>query len=218
MRFVNGLQPITPDTVACVKRCLPLLWLFLALTNLRAAIKDVPFLQDVSVKFPTATALTNAAMLRLEVDRDGVVYVLTDRGVARTFDDTLAADQSFRPLAKLVARDITLGKGALYYLFEDRWLSNGDSGEPLGHVPKGMFTFIAVADDGTVVLGAPRKLACIVDGKLTDIPLPAAAKPVSRLRAHGNEFFALTDNAIYRINDRALTKFHEGDGLTTLAV
>src|SRR5436190_24398705 len=111
----------------------------LALVNAGAGVRDVPFLQDVSVKFRTAPVLTNAAFLCLETDRDGVVYVLTDRGVARTFEDTLAPDQSFRPLAKLVARDITIGNDAVYYLFDDRWLSNGDTGKPLGHFPKGAF-------------------------------------------------------------------------------
>ena len=182
-----------------------------------AAIKDAAFLQDVSVKFRTTPALTNAVLLRLEVDRDGVAYVLTDRGVARTFDETLALDRSFRPLAKLVARDIALGGGQLYYLFEDRWLSNGDSGRPLGHLPKGVFTSLAVADDGTVLLAGPGKLARVRDGKLVELAVPAASQPL-RLLAHVDEFFALSEKTIYRISNDALTTFHEGVGLTALAV
>ena len=195
---------------------MPVLWV-LTLVNAGAAIKDLPFLQDVSVKFRTAPALTNAGLLRLETDRDGVIYVLTDRGVARTFDDTLALDQSFRPLATLVARDISISKGALYYLFEDRWLSNGDSGEPLGHLPKGVFTSLAVANDGTVLLAGPGRLALAHDDKLDDIPLPPATSLLPLLYAHGNEFFLLLENTVYRVARGALTTFHEGDGLTALA-
>src|SRR6185436_8138431 len=73
---------------------------------LPAAVQDTPFLQDRSVKCRLAPALTNAVMRRLEIDRDGVVYVLTDQGVARLFEDTLVLDRSFRPLTGLVARDI----------------------------------------------------------------------------------------------------------------
>ncbi len=182
-----------------------------------AAVKDIPFLQDISVKFRTAPALTNASFLRLEVDRDGVPYVLTDRGVARTFEDRLALDRSFRPLSNLVARDVTLGRGELYYLFEDRWLSNGDSGKPLGHLPKGIFTSLAVADDGTVLLSGSDKLASFRDGRLTELASPSLKLPL-KLVANGNEFFALTDNAIYRIKNGAITNFHEGTGLTTLAI
>ena len=189
----------------------------LALVNAGAGVRDVPFLQDVSVKFRTAPVLTNAAFLCLETDRDGVVYVLTDRGVARTFEDTLAPDQSFRPLAKLVARDITIGNDAVYYLFDDRWLSNGDTGKPLGHFPKGAFTLLAAADDGTVMLAGPGKLALAHGDKWEEIPLPPATT-LLRLYAHGNEFFALSEKTVYRIRRGALTRFHESDGLTTLAV
>ena len=102
---------------------------WLALANASAAIKDIPFLQDVSIKFQTAATLSNATLRRLEFDRNGVAYVLTDRGVARTFDAVLTLDRSFRPLTGLVARDMTLGGGELFYLFDDRWLSNGDNGD-----------------------------------------------------------------------------------------
>ncbi|HKQ39128.1 MAG TPA: hypothetical protein VJ063_13710 [Verrucomicrobiae bacterium] len=182
-----------------------------------ASVKDVPFLQDVSVKFRTASALTNATLLRLETDRDGVIYVLTDRGVARTFGDTLAPDQSFRPLAKLVARDIAIGNGALYYLFEDRWLSNGDSGKPLGHLPKNAFTQLAVADDGAILLGGPGRVTLAHGDTLQEIPFPAGTKPL-RLYAHHKEFLVLTENAVYRVSGGVPTKFHEGEGLTCLAI
>jgi hypothetical protein len=179
-----------------------------------AAVKDTPFLQDVSLKFRTAPALTNAIFLRLEIDRDGVAYVLTDRGVARAFGDTLSLDRSFRPLANLVARDIALGRGGLYYLFEDRWLSNGDSGKPLGHLPKGVFTLIAVADDGTVLLTGPGKLALAKNDNV--IELSAPAKPLLHVYGYGNEFFAHSEDTVYRIANGVLREVRRGAGLTCL--
>lgn len=189
---------------------------WLAFNNAHAAIKDVPFLQDVSVKFQNAGALSNAALRRLEFDRNGVAYVLTDRGVARTFDATLALDRSFRPLTGLVAPDITLGGGELYYLFDDCWLSNGDSGKPLGHLPKGIFTALAVADDGSVLLAGPGKLALVRNGTLTELTPPAGVASL-KLFAHGPDFFLLTENAIHRIHDGKLSVLQKGEGLTTLA-
>ena len=64
---------------------------------LAAALKDAPFRQDLSVKFATTPELNDASYHKMAIDRDGIVYVLTSRGVARLFDTTLALDKSFRP-------------------------------------------------------------------------------------------------------------------------
>ena len=61
-----------------------------------AAVKDAPYLQDSSVKVQLAPDLMGAQLKRMVIDRDGVVFVLTDKGIARLFDNTLALDKSFR--------------------------------------------------------------------------------------------------------------------------
>jgi hypothetical protein len=104
--------------------CLP------AATLLAAPIPDEPFWQDVAVRIRLAPELSNAAYKKLCVDKNNVVYVLTDKGVARVFDDTLALDKSFRPLAGRIAKDIALTpQGDLAYRFDDGWLSNGAYGQ-----------------------------------------------------------------------------------------
>lgn len=110
---------------------LPLL--LLVFRAVAAPIPDEPFWQDMAVRIRHAPELTNAVFRKLCVDKENVVYVLTDKGVARVLDDTLALDRSYRPLAGKVPLDITTSpEGDLYYLFEDRWLSNGRNGEPSG--------------------------------------------------------------------------------------
>ena len=90
---------------------------------------DEPFWQDVAVRIHHTPELTNASFKKLCVDKENTVYVLTDKGVARTFDNTLALDRSFRPLAGKIAKDIALTPdGDLAYRFEDGWLSNGRNG------------------------------------------------------------------------------------------
>src|SRR5262245_27345930 len=64
-----------------------------------AAIPDLPFWQDTAVRIHHAPELTNAIFRKVLVDKENVVYVLTDKGVARIYDDNLALDKSFRPLA-----------------------------------------------------------------------------------------------------------------------
>ena len=92
-------------------------------------IPDAPFWQDVAVRIPHAPGLTNASFKKLCVDKENVVYVRTDKGVARVFDDKLALDKSYRPLAGKLAQDIALTpEGNLAYRFADGWVSNGDNG------------------------------------------------------------------------------------------
>src|SRR5271157_5278979 len=94
------------------------------------SIPDAPFWQDVAVRIDHAPELANALFKKLCVDKENTVYVLTDKGVARVFDDTLALDKSYRPLAGKIARDIALTpQGELAYLFDDGWLAN----DPDGH-------------------------------------------------------------------------------------
>ena len=146
--------------------------MFIALAA-TAAVKDTPFKQDVAVRIVHQPEVQGAVYRRLLVDRDDVAYVLTDRGVARLFDTTLSLDRSYRPLAGQRARDLSLGRGWVHYLFDDRWLSNGDNGRPLGHLSNGVFDHLAVAEDGAVLLAARDRLNLFRDGKLTDVHVPA---------------------------------------------
>jgi len=101
------------------------LWLLPA-ALLAAPIPDVPFWQDVAVRIHHAPELTNAIFSKLCVDKENTVYVLSSKGVARVFDDTLTLDKSYRPFAGRIAKDIALTpQGDLAYRFDEGWLSNG---------------------------------------------------------------------------------------------
>jgi hypothetical protein len=118
----------------------------------RGQIPDEPFWQDVAVRIRHAPELTNAVFKKLCVDKENVVHVLTDKGVARMYDDTLALDLSFRPLADKVPVDITVSpEGELYYLYPDRWLSNGRNGRRVGAATANSRK-ICVMPDGLIVL------------------------------------------------------------------
>jgi hypothetical protein len=162
------------------------------------AVKDGAFLQDSSVKFQTAPELAGARFRKVVVDRDGVVFVLTDKGVARLFENTLALDHSFRPLNGLHALDIALYQGDVYYLFEDRFLSNGSAGEPLGMLPKGNYSTLAVGDQSTALLMSEGKVQRWFAGKLGPVEgVPGEPAPV--ILTHRNEFFLAGSNGVYRV-------------------
>ena len=110
-------------------------------------VADTPFAQDIAVRFEMNPELNGAAFRKVFVNRDGIVYVLTDRGVARVFDDKLALDRSFRPLADLKPRDLALQGGELLYLYDDRFLANGWAGKVKEHLPGGRYDRFARADE-----------------------------------------------------------------------
>ena len=120
-----------PRMKLVVAELLSIQFCLLSVTLVAAPIPDAPFWQDVSVRIHHAPELTNAVFKKLCVDKESTVYVLTDKGVARLFDDTLALDKSYRPLAGKVAKDIALTpRGDLAYQFEEGWLSNAAGAGP----------------------------------------------------------------------------------------
>jgi hypothetical protein len=98
--------------------------------GLSAALPDMPFWQDAAVHIRHAPEVASAAFKKVLVDKENTVYVLTDKGVARVYDDTLALDRSYRPLAGKIAKDMALtAHGDLTYKFEGGWISNGARGD-----------------------------------------------------------------------------------------
>ena len=179
------------------------------------AVRDVPFDQDVSVRITLNAELEGAAFRKLIVNRDGIVYVLTDRGVARLFEHSLALDHSFRPLAGLRPRDIAQRSGEVMYLYEDRFLANGWAGKVQEHLPTGRFEKFAVAEDGAALLQGGTNVAVLRDGKLLALPWPAAGVE-AKLYAWRNDLFLANDRRLFRLRGDQWDLVHEGVGITTL--
>jgi len=202
------------------RRLLALLSLSTGLFTLPAAAapvyRDVPFLQAVAARITTLPELQGAAFLRLALDREGIVYVLTDRGVARVFDESLGMDHGYRPLAGKLARDLTVADGELFYLFDTGWLSNGWAGRPAGQFDKGAYQMFAVAADGSVLVAGERSLALARTNLLAVLPVTLPG-PVSRLYAWGNQFYVLAGDTIQRIENGRMIPFHRAKEITALA-
>lgn len=179
-------------------------------------VKDVPFSQPVSVRFARHPELANATWRKLVVDREDRVYVLTDRGVARLFDGTLALDRTYRPLVGRIVQDITLQHGEVWYLFEDEFLCNAFAGRYVGALPRSGFRRLAVAPDFSALLAGPADLALFVKDRLTAVPL-AGPRSGEQLFSHLGAFFVLASDQILRSTEAGLALVHRGEGLTTLA-
>lgn len=182
-----------------------------------ASVKDTPFKQDVAVRIQLAPELAGAQFRKLAVTGDGIVYVLTSAGVARVYDRQLALDRSFRPLAGKKARDIFFAERGLYYLYEDRWLSNDDTGKPRGLFPTNEFRQLAVNGQGTVLTtGGATSLLFESQGR-QPLGLPDDLKGAPyRVFSDGTRFYLLGDRAIYAW-DGQWKSIHQGTNLTCLA-
>lgn len=223
------MKPDLPDDVGhpqspAVKTALPkrptasfTAWLLVAtFVPAQGAVKDTPFPQPVPVHYTRHAELSNAVFQKLAVDRDGRVYVLTDRGVARLFEGTLALDKTYRPLAGRRALDLTLQEGRLWYLFEDEFLSTEYAGRYVAALPKAAFRSLAVADDFRALLAGPDRLAVLANDRLTPVPfsLPRSGE---KLYARGNQFYVLAADQVFRLGEAGLEPVHRGEQLTVLA-
>ena len=187
------------------------------LPNLAEArpVADTPFLQDIAVRFTMNQELDGEAFRKVCVNRDGITYVLTDRGVARVFEDKLALDRSFRPLTGLKTHDLTLQGGELLYLYEDRFLANGWAGKVKEHLPAGRFQSFAVADGGAALLIGGTNVALQRAGKLTELSWPVSGS-AARAYAWGSELFLMSEQAVHRLRGERWEAFHSGSDLTCL--
>lgn len=129
-----------------------LILLALVQFTLFAAAPDAPFLQDRSEQYPAEGELAGATMKKVRINKDGIVYVLTDRGMARLFGEKLALDRSFRPFIGKKIIDSELWRGEIFYLFEDALLCNGFAGRIGLKLEAGRFEGLVSSTNGQLFL------------------------------------------------------------------
>ena len=190
--------------------------LFLALAvSTPAATKDLPFKQDIAVRISIAPELKGALFQKVLVAQGGIVYVLTDRGMARVFDSTLALDRSFRPLAGKRPVDIARYRGEIYYLFEDQLLSNGPAGRFLVRLATGRYQHLAVTDDGAFLLAGTVGAALLRGNQ--PAPLDPMTNAIKSVFAWQNDLLAVTDDGVHRLIGNRLWSLYRAPDVTTLA-
>ncbi|MGV3774834.1 MAG: hypothetical protein ACO1QB_18195 [Verrucomicrobiales bacterium] len=175
------------------------------------SVDERKFIQEIPEKFQNSGHLEGAECFNLEIDSDGVVFVRTDRGVARLFKDQLALDQSFRPLAERKPQAIAVQQGKLFYLYEDELLSNGFAGEVLAELPPKSGATIAIGSDLSFVRAYEKRLDLHQSsGKL--IASFELSSPVRRLYNDAGNFYCLSGRTLSRIsgtNFSSVTFDHE---------
>lgn len=183
-------------------------------------VKDVPFRQPESIKYKLAPELKDARLLKVEIDYNNIVYLLTDNGLYRDFNGTtIARDLLYRKLSDMKPVDITTqeGGGYLYYLYGDRFLSNAHAGTIFARIPEDTYQHILVSRSGRVLLAGAKKVSIFNNSvKETDLLIPAG-KPL-KWYVFNDKFYCLSGNAIFVLEKNDWKILFKGDKLTCMVL
>jgi hypothetical protein len=200
-------------------RALALILLTAPLCGQSAPVADPPFKQAVSIKYQNSAALKDVILQKVVVDYNDNPIVLTSDGVYRTQDQQLVKDLLYSPLAQRKPRDIAIqeGSGYLYYLYQDKWLTNAHAGIPYGRVPENKYDRLAVAADGQVLLVGKTGAAICQNGEIKEVAgFPAA--PVLDLQVSKGIFYVLTVSGVYQLQQGAFLPLHQGKALQAMTI
>lgn len=180
---------------------------------------DAPFRQPISQQYATPPELAQqSALVRVVTDYNDNAHVITDKGFYRVCNGALVRDRRFRPLADKIPLDVTAqeGSGHLYYLYADKWLTNGYAGVPYMTLPeKGRYNRLVVAANGQVLLAGNAGLALAENGQLKNCgTLP---DPLLQLQVHNNTFYALTGKGVYRLAGTRMERLHAAENARAMA-
>lgn len=198
--------------------CSILVLLFLVFSGRAStADPDLPFKQAVAKKYTTASALNGAELKKVVVDYNDVVYVLSSMGLFRVEENALVKDLRYTPLSPKIPVDIAIQEtsGHLYYLYEDKVLTNGYAGEPYTILPPAKYTKLAVAENGTVLLAGNGSLALVRMNVLVDIALPAG-EAIRNIYIHRGVFYVLGKQTLYRYEAGRLLALHTADHMQAI--
>ncbi len=186
--------------------------------NLFAQLIDAPFKQATSNKYNLSDDLKGAKLKKLVVDYNDIVYVLTDKGLYRDYNENeLSKDLFYRLLAKKTPVDITVQEttGYLYYLYADEFLTNAHAGTIYKYFTKNKYQKILVNADGQVLLiGEKNATLYQRTQKIADNKLPKGE--LVEVYVYNKAFYYLTSDAIFRFENEKWKTIHKGENLRAI--
>ncbi len=196
-----------------MKFILTILFVLSFLPGVSGQVSDTSFIQPVSVKYSLSGELKGSTLKKVVIDYNDRIYVLTNEGLGRVQGDQIVKDLLYRPLADKIPLDITIqeGTGALYYLYNDHFLSNTDAGKPFGKLPYGQFDKIAVSADSGILLSGNGTIGLFKNGALHLIKSPAGS--ALAIQSYKNIFYILYADGVYNLEQNKLNLISKGHGL-----
>ncbi|MEN6334466.1 MAG: hypothetical protein ABFE01_09410 [Phycisphaerales bacterium] len=92
---------------------------------------DRPFIQDTSEQIPLGPEVRDAKLIKVRMDRNGRILVLSDKGLLQVHASQLRPDRQDRPLADMQIKDIAIHQGQFVYATDTQALSGASAGRIL---------------------------------------------------------------------------------------
>jgi hypothetical protein len=162
--------------------------------------KDIPFVQDYSVKYMVAGEDIN--LYRVVSDRNGYIQILSSAGLLRPsagqflFPGTLVKDTQYRPTSDKNIAAIGTFLDQLIYVDDLSVFSNSWAGNLYSKLTMPGSTIFAVGKDFMFLLSDGKKLALIKDSKLLWEGTSSNSVLDIKSDTSNNIFWILTDNSI----------------------
>lgn len=186
--------------------------------NLFAQVIDVPFKQATSVKYELSDDLKGAELKKVVVDYNDIVYILTNKGLYRDYNDKeISKDMFYRLLATKNPVDITVQEetGYLYYLYVDEFLTNAHAGTIYKYVEENKYQKILVnVDDQILLIGDDVSTLYKRTEKVSDSKLPSGE--FIDASVYNKIFYYLTSNGIFKLVDGDWKELHKSENLTAI--
>ena len=183
-----------------------------------SSVEDSPYQAPYSVKYKIPEKWQGARMIKMVIDGDDNVFVLTDKGLYRDFPgQLLGKDLMYSSLSDKKPVDVTVDKstGYLYYLYPDRYLSNRHAGEICAHLPK-EYRLISVNSSGEVLLAGKSDASLYKDNlKVRDIP--AYGGVLDKVYSFGEDFLSVSGDDVLVLGKDGWKKIYSVEGLTSIA-
>ena len=187
--------------------------------NAQAQYPDLPFKQATSVKFSLAEDLENAELQKLVVDYNDIVYVLTNKGLYRSYEgNLLSKDVSYRALTDRNPVDICIQEesGILFYLYNNQYLTNSYAGTVYSSLEENKFRKIAVNQHTEVLLVGEQDFEIFKNNK-TYVKGELPVSNILNVAVYEGLFYIHNENLVFRFANGNWEKFHAGNNITSLA-
>ncbi|WP_420151690.1 hypothetical protein [Spirosoma sp.] len=212
---------------------IPIFFIFFALfcvcttvsTLAQAVYQDKPYAQDYSIKYYVAKS--NAALIGLACDRNGVIQVLSADGLLRPANGyflspgTLLPDQTYRPMQTMNVTALDLYKDQLVYLDKRAVVSNAWAGKLFTEHQLPQPKLFAGGTDFTFLVSDGKALHVVKEAKMAwKGAMPNDELISVQFQPEANLFWLLGKKSLSTLSgkDYKLTTVFNGAGFTSFAL
>ncbi|MCD6596357.1 MAG: hypothetical protein J7L04_01640 [Bacteroidales bacterium] len=203
------------------KASLILIGLIIVQTSFSQRYKDNPYLQDHAQKYEIENQLSESTLFQARADRNGIVKVLSSNGLLQPWEKSLVKDQLYPFMTDLTVKTIEVFQNQFFYMTEKAVFSNSWAGKIYVEHNMPNSSKFCVGDEFSILIAEKGGIAFFKNQKKTWGKNLKDFNPIDLIFDKKNaQFLILSNNAIYifDLNKHKLTKKHDGNDLTAMAL